>query len=373
MEKQNEGFLCYPLQFHLPVRLSGEHLAKLSMGAALWGRRHGLLTFEELVSCCCSNWREGRDSLEPLAGLTKDEYSEKGTQLLRQLEIETLCDTEEAHQQYADEVIARVFDSVLSQRDLFPVVAERVINSIAAEIDCVCEMEWTGDPETPPYLNDHGFSPTWTSTIFQARYLLQQATSFSTRLKFRFSREECLDKAWEKIEKMVYYNLAAESNLPLSSVDRESLIKSIEKEFPLGRRPRQLVPEDFVDCCGDVAFLALYKNWKDIPYYEFWYERACMTYLLPQGLLYILPAILHTMVKGAYSREVTHRLINAIASKAEKSMTVTKNQYQLIERVLFLPEEDIALRAENGFNKEDCFGNSIIEQISKARQVFKVR
>lgn len=203
MEMQNEGFSCYPLLFRLPVRLSGEYLAKLSIGAALWGRRHGLLSFEDIVSCCCSKWRVGDDSLEPLAGLTKEEYSEKGAQLLRQLEIESLCDTEEAHWQYADEVIAAVYAKVLSQRRLFPGVAERVINSIAAEIDFVCELEWTGDPEMPPYLNDHGFSPAWISTIFQARYLLQQTNSFTTRLKFRFSREKCLEDAWEKIEKKV--------------------------------------------------------------------------------------------------------------------------------------------------------------------------
>ena len=200
MEMQNEGFWCYPLQFQLPVRLSGEHLAHLSIGAALWGRRHGLLSFEDLISYCCSNWREGCDTLEPLAGLTKEEYSEKGALLLHLLEIETLSDTEEAHQQYADEVIAMVYAGVLSQRHLFPGVAEHVINSIAAEIDCVCEMEWTGYPEAPPYLNDHGFSPAWVSFIFQARYLLQQANSFSTRLKFRFSREKCLEDAWKKIE-----------------------------------------------------------------------------------------------------------------------------------------------------------------------------
>ena len=200
MEVQNEGFWCYPLQFQLPVRLSEEHLAKLSVGAALWGRRHGLMSFEELVFYCCSNWKEVSDTLEPLAGLTKEEYSEKGVELLHQLEIDILCDTEEAHRQYADEVIAMVYASLLSQRNSFPGVAERVINSIAAEIDCVCEMEWTGYPETPPYLNDHGFSPAWISAIFQARHLLQQANRFSTRLKFWFSREKCLEYAWKKIE-----------------------------------------------------------------------------------------------------------------------------------------------------------------------------
>ena len=197
---QSAGFLFYPLRFQLPVRLSGEHLAKLSIGAALWGHRHGLLSFEDLVTCCCSNRKEGGDSLEHLAGLTKDEYSEKGAQLLLKMEIESLCDTVEAHHKYADEVIAAVYSSVLSQRRLFPGVAERVINSIAAEIDCVREMEWTGYPEASPYLNDHGFSPAWVSAIFQARYLLQQANNFTTRFKFRFSRERCLEDAWQKIE-----------------------------------------------------------------------------------------------------------------------------------------------------------------------------
>lgn len=200
MEMQSAGFLFYPLRFQLPVRLSGAHLAKLSIGAALWGRRHGLLSFEDLVTCCCINWKEGRDSLEHLAGLTKDEYSEKGAQLLLKMEIESLCDTVEAHHKYADEVIAAVYSSVLSQRRLFPGVAERVINSIAAEIDFVREMEWTGYPEAAPYLNDHGFSPEWVSAIFQARYLLQQANNFTTRFKFRFSRERCLEDAWQKIE-----------------------------------------------------------------------------------------------------------------------------------------------------------------------------
>lgn len=197
---QNSVFLFYPLRFQLPVRLRGEHLANLSVGAALWGRRHGLLSFEDLVSCCCNNWREGCDTLEHLAGLTKDEYSEKGAQLLLQLEIESLCDTEEAHHKYADEVIAMVYASVLSQRRLFPGVAERVINSIAEEMDYVSDMEWTGYPETPPYVNDHGFSPAWIGFIFQARRLLQQANSFTTRLKFRFSGEQCLEDAWKKIE-----------------------------------------------------------------------------------------------------------------------------------------------------------------------------
>ena len=203
MEIQNEGFWCYPLQFQLPVRLSGEYLSKLSIGAALWGRRHGLLTFEDLVFCCCSNWREVADSLEPLAGLSKEEYSEKGAQLLRQLEIESLCDTEVAHRQYADEVIAAVYASVSAQRHLYPGVAERVINRIAEVIDCVCEMEWTGAPQTPPYLNDHGFSPAWVSAILQARYLLQQANCFSTRLRFCFSKEKCLEDAWQKIENKI--------------------------------------------------------------------------------------------------------------------------------------------------------------------------
>lgn len=196
----DEGFSCYPLQFRLPVRLSGEYLAKLSIGAALWGRRHGLLSFEDLVTWCCSNWRPGCDSLEPLAGLTKEEYAEKGAPLLHRLEIESLSDTEEAHRQYADEAIAAVYAGVLSQRRLFPCVAERVINSIAEEMDYVSDMEWTGYPETPPYVNDHGFSPAWISFIFQARRLLQQANSFTTRLKFRFSGEQCLEDAWKKIE-----------------------------------------------------------------------------------------------------------------------------------------------------------------------------
>lgn len=204
---QNEGFSCYPLRFHLPIRLSGEYLAKLSIGAALWGRRHGLLSFEELVICCCSKWKMGYDSLEPLAGLTKAEYSEKGPQLLRELEVATLCDTVEAHRQCADEIIATVYASVLAQRHLFPGVAEHVINSIAGEIDCVCEMEWTGEPETPPYLNDHGFSPEMCSAIFQARYLLQQANRFTTRLRFRFSREKSIEAAWEKIEEKLGFLL----------------------------------------------------------------------------------------------------------------------------------------------------------------------
>ena len=64
---QSAGFLFYPLRFQLPVRLSGEHLAKLSIGAALWGRRHGLLSLEDLVTCCCNNWRGGGcDTLEHL-------------------------------------------------------------------------------------------------------------------------------------------------------------------------------------------------------------------------------------------------------------------------------------------------------------------
>jgi len=175
-----------------------------------------------------------------------------------------------------------------------------------------------------------------------------------------------------EIEKIHYYNEAEESRLQLSSGDRGVLIKAIEQEFPLKPMPEQIVPDDFVDYCDDVSFLELYKDWKSIPYYEFWYERACMTFLLPQGLLYILPAILHTMVSRVYSREIAHRLIGAIASKDEKSMVVTKNQYRLIERVLFLPEEDIALHAENSFDKEDCFGGNLCEQINKARQVFKV-
>ena len=73
-----------------------------------------------LSPACCSNRKEGGDSLEHLAGLTKDEYSEKGAQLLLKMEIESLCDTVEAHHKYADEVIAAVYSSVLSQRRLFP-------------------------------------------------------------------------------------------------------------------------------------------------------------------------------------------------------------------------------------------------------------
>ena len=175
-----------------------------------------------------------------------------------------------------------------------------------------------------------------------------------------------------EIEKIHYYSMAAESNLQLSAADKELLIKSIEKEFPRNPLPKQIVPDDFIDYCDDVSFLELYEDWKSIPYYELWYERACMTFLLPQGLLYILPAILHTMVKRAYSREITHRLIGAIASKPEKSMIVTKKQYQLIDKVLFQPEEDIALHAENRFDKEDCFGYNLFEQIIKARQGFKI-
>ncbi len=175
-----------------------------------------------------------------------------------------------------------------------------------------------------------------------------------------------------KTEKINYYNMAAESNLQLSAADKKLLIKSIEKEFPRTPLPEQIVPDDFIDYCDDVSFLELYEDWSSIPYYELWYERACLTFLLPQVLLYILPAILHTMVKRAYSREITHRLIGAIASKPEKSMIVTKEQYRIIEKVLFLPEEDIALHAENSFGKEDCFGYNLCEQISKARQVFNI-
>ncbi len=173
-------------------------------------------------------------------------------------------------------------------------------------------------------------------------------------------------------EKINYYNMAAESNLQLSAADKELLIKNIEKEFPRTPLPEQIVADDFIDYCDDVSFLELYDDWKSIPYYELWYERACMTFLLPQGLLYILPAILHTMIKRSYSREITHRLIGAIASKPEKSMIVTKEQYRLVEKVLFQPEEDIALHAENRFDKEDCFGYNLFEQINKARQGFKI-
>ena len=123
-----------------------------------------------------------------------------------------------------------------------------------------------------------------------------------------------------EIEKMNDYSMAAESNLQLSAADRKLLIKSIEKEFPRIPLPEQIVPDDFIDCCDDVSFLELYEDWRSIPYYELWYERACMTFLLPQGLLYILPTILHAMVKRAYSREITHRLIGAIASKIRKKV-----------------------------------------------------
>lgn len=143
---------------------------------------------------------EARCRLRPLAGLTKDEYSKKGPQLLQQPELETLCDTEAAHRRHTDEVLAAVYACALSQRHSFPAVAERVVNSIAEEIDGVCEQEWTGYPETPPYLNDHGFRPVWMSAVFQARDLLQQANSFTTRLKFRFVREASIENAWQKIE-----------------------------------------------------------------------------------------------------------------------------------------------------------------------------
>lgn len=174
------------------------------------------------------------------------------------------------------------------------------------------------------------------------------------------------------VEKINYYNMASESNLLLSEAEKAFYGEIIEQAFSQIAKPARLVPDDFVDYCDDVSFLELYENWKSIPYYELWYERACMTFLLPQGLLYILPAILHTMVKRAYSREIAHRLINAIALNVEKSIIVTKNQYQIIEKVLFSPEEDIGLHAENCFGKEDCFGNNICEQINKARQVFQV-
>lgn len=65
-------------------------------------------------------------------------------------------------------------------------------------------------------------------------------------------------------EKIHCYNMAAESNLQLSVADKELLIKDIEKEFPRTHLPKQIVPDDFIDCCDDVSFLELYEDWKSI-------------------------------------------------------------------------------------------------------------
>ena len=112
-------------------------------------------------------------------------------------------------------------------------------------------------------------------------------------------------------EKIAYDNMAAESDLGLSADRKAYYQTSLTQAFPLTYKPRRMVPKGFVDFGDDVAFLELYDDWASIPYYELWYERACMALLSPQGILYLLPAILLTVASRPYSREVTQRLIGA--------------------------------------------------------------
>ena len=173
-------------------------------------------------------------------------------------------------------------------------------------------------------------------------------------------------------EKIDYYNMAAESDLRLSTTQKEYYRAILKQAFPLTYKPRHMVPKGFVDYCDDVSFLDLYDDWASIPYYELWYERACMTFLSPQGILYLLPAILLTVASRPYSREVTHRLIEALASQKQDSISVTEMQSQLIEALLFAPEKECA-HGSAELAEEDCFGNNIFEQIAKARKFLKIR
>lgn len=172
-------------------------------------------------------------------------------------------------------------------------------------------------------------------------------------------------------EKIAYYNMAAESDLGLSADRKAHYQTSLTQAFPLTYKPRRMVPKGFVDFGDDVSFLELYDDWASIPYYELWYERACMALLSPQGILYLLPAILLTVASRPYSREVTQRLIGALASLKQASVAVTEIQYQLIEALLFSPEEACA-HGSSELDEEDCFGNKIEEQIAKARKAFRV-
>lgn len=95
--------------------------------------------------------------------------------------------------------------------------------------------------------------------------------------------------------------------------------------------------------------------------------------------LFRIPMVFYNCIVGnfwnSYSREITHRLIGAIASKPEKSMIVTKEQYQLIDKVLFQPEEDIALHAENSFVKKivsDTIFSSKLAKLVKFSKFYSI-
>ncbi len=182
-------WLLRPFQMMLPCPLLRRaYSMQLSLPALLWGWRHGVCGFEDIVYYCShAALRRDDDLLLPLASLLKGDYSDQGAGLLAELLPVVVMDSEQAHQAAAHELF-EVFFRALRQ-EASAQVAQQYLLSLASEPLFLSPEAWAGEPASVPYLHDRGPSEQLVHALIQLR-----ATRHKNKTAVEITPEE-----WEQL------------------------------------------------------------------------------------------------------------------------------------------------------------------------------
>ncbi len=176
------------VQLHLPPSSLGQtDLDGLSLPALLWGYRHRLWGFESLVHYAERNYSRHGELLIALASLEKNQYSETGSEVLKNLHHTCVTDTTDAHQQAANEVFHLLFQRLYDEAS--PQLLYSVFSTLSSELLFCHEEDWSGYDATAPYLHDRGPR--------------QELISFIVRFKARLDKEGVTTEAWESLAYLI--------------------------------------------------------------------------------------------------------------------------------------------------------------------------
>ncbi len=161
--------LLRPFQMMLPYPLlTRAYIMQLSLPALLWGWRHGVCGFEDIVYYCSyATLRRDDDLLLALASLLKEDYSDQGAELLCELLPVVVIDTELAHRSAAHELFEVLFHAL--RQEASAQVAQQYLLSLASELLFISPVAWTGEPASAPYLHDRGPSDQLIHALIQLR------------------------------------------------------------------------------------------------------------------------------------------------------------------------------------------------------------
>ncbi len=153
-----------PLYIKISNPIDLTQLNDLDPAAVLWGVRHHLISFEQLVAYSVSNYTKDA-RLMGLACLSKDEYSYLGYSQLSDAQRLIVCDDRELHRRAADACFLLIIAIIKGELVSSKFRNSCTLREIVPMIQFAVSDEWRGLPEEAPYISDEGPTPEICDTL----------------------------------------------------------------------------------------------------------------------------------------------------------------------------------------------------------------